>query len=206
MRSFKKEGVVIERQTSQINISTAQRLKLHTLSSYAAEHFREGRRFTANRNSVLTVARKATQEELWKHSNEPLYQPLLKKLLSDEETSKTACNIYLAILKYMGDLPAPKAKYTNEYTDQIFTEPLKNDLLKDEVYCQIMKQLTFNRLSMSEERGWDLMYLVTGLYLPSPKLYDELQKFLKSRSHPFIEHCLRRLQKVQKVIIVQFSI
>jgi len=45
----------------------------------------------------------------------------------------------------MGDLPAAKAKYANEYTDQIFGPPLKIEMLKDELYCQIMRQLTFNR-------------------------------------------------------------
>lgn len=176
-------------------------MKLYTLSNYAEDNFRAGKTVSANKTSLLTAARRTSREELWKYSNEPIYQPLLKRLLSDDNTSKEACNIFSAILKYMGDLPAPKVKYSSEYTDQIFESPLKNDLLKDEVYCQIMKQLTFNRLSMSEEKGWELMYLITGLYTPSDKLCGELQKFLKSRTHPFVEHCLKRLQKAQKVSI-----
>nr|CAI5836955.1 unnamed protein product [Callosobruchus analis] len=194
---FKKDGVVSDKQKSVA--STLQRMRMHTLASYAEEHFRAGRRLTVHRPSVLVAARRMSKEELWKYSNEPIYQPLLQKVLTDDNASKEACRIFTAIMKYMGDLPAPKANYSNEYTDEIFAEALRNDLLKDEVYCQIMKQLTFNRLSVSEERGWELLYLMTGLCIPSTSLLAELQNFLKTRTHPFVEHCLQRLQRTQKV-------
>ncbi|CAG9814531.1 unnamed protein product [Phaedon cochleariae] len=198
LRCFKKDGIVTGKQQKSV-ITTLQRMQLHTLATYSEDHFRAAKAKAINKSSVMTAARKTSKEQLWKYSNEPIYQPLLQKVLVDDAASKAACAIFAAILKYMGDLPAPKSKNITEYTDQIFGEPLKNELLKDEVYCQIMKQLTFNRLSISEERGWELMYLVTGLYLPSEKLYGELQKFLKTRHHPFSEHCLLRLQKTQKV-------
>lgn len=197
---FKKDIITVNKPSSKNTVSTAQRIKQYTLANYAAEFFREGKKFVSNKSSLRTI-RQNTQEELWKYSNELLYQPLLKKVLVDEKASKLACDIFSAILKYMGDLPAPKAKYCNEYTDKIFTGPLQDDLLKDEVYCQIIRQLTFNRLALSEDRGWELMYLITGLYAPSARLYEELQKFLKSRTHPFVEYCLQRLQKSQKVRI-----
>lgn len=199
LECFKKDFVQTEQSNiSETKYSTLQRMKQHTLANYAAEFFRAGKKYMSNKETLRTV-RKTSQEELWKYSNEILYQPLLQKVLGDEKASKQACEIFTAILKYMGDLPAPKAKFTNEYTDKIFTGPLQSDLLRDEVYCQIIKQLTYNRLSLSEERGWELMYLITGLYPPSARLLEELQKFLKTRTHPFAEYCLQRLQKTLKV-------
>lgn len=50
------------------------------------------------------------------------------------------------------------------------------------------------RMSLSEEKGWELMYLLTGLFVPSMNLLEETKKFLKSRVHPFVEPCLQRLQ------------
>ncbi|RZB66655.1 myosin-VIIa [Asbolus verrucosus] len=197
--AFKKEGVFGAKKPSAPVVTTMQRLKLYTLAHYADEHFRTGKKVTTNKTSVITAARRASREELWKYTNDPIYQPHLQKLMSNEELSKQACSSFTAILKYMGDLPAPKARYSNEYTDQIFSDAFKNDMLKDEIYCQIMRQLTFNRLSMSEERGWELMYLITGLFIPSASLMTELHKFLISRSHPFVEPCLKRLQKTQKI-------
>lgn len=198
LSAFKKDAVET-RQPSAPVMNTVQRMKLYTLAHYAEEHFRDARRLTVAKTSVLTAARRTSREELWKYTNEPIYQPLLKKLLPQEDLSREACSAFTAILKYMGDLPAPKAKVNNEYTDQIFSGAIKENALKDEIYCQIMRQLTFNRLSLSEERGWELMYLATGLFVCSPSLITELQKFLKSRMHPLAEACLQRLQRTQKV-------
>lgn len=203
LEPFKAEGAVYApRKLTAPVLSTIQRLKLHTLAHYAQEHFRSGRRLTVGgqkRNSVITPMRRSSVEELWKYSNEPMFQPLLSKFQIDEEPGKDAVKAFTAILKYMGDLPAPKAKVLNEFTDDIFNGALKNDLLKDEIYCQIMRQLTFNRLAMSEDRGWDLMYLATGLFSCSPPLYTELTKFLQSRPTQLSEVCLTRLQRTAKV-------
>ena len=95
----------------------------------------------------------------------------------------------------MGDLPSRKQRNGNELTDQIFEAPLKHDLLRDEIYCQIMKQLTDNKSRLSEERGWELMWLATGLFVPSQVLLKELMLFLRTRRHPIASDCLQRLHK-----------
>ncbi|KAK9869439.1 hypothetical protein WA026_003194 [Henosepilachna vigintioctopunctata] len=198
LNAFKREGVVTKKPTIQ-EYSTVQRMRLYTLSSYAQDHFRTSRRITQRRQSVLVAARRNSKEELWKFTNEPMYLPLLQKLMPDDELSKKACSCFSAILKYMEDLPASKPKYVNEYTDEIFRAPLEHELLRDEIYCQIMRQLTYNRLSRSEDKGWELMYLITGLFVPSQNLLEELKKFLKSRIHSFVEPCLQRLHRTSKI-------
>lgn len=119
---------------------------------------------------TLTTARRGHTDELWHHSRDPIKQPLLKKLISKEELAEEACFAFNAILKYMGDLPTKRPRIGNEYTDLIFDGPLKNEILRDEIYCQIMKQLTDNRNRLSEERGWELMWLATGLFTCSQSL------------------------------------
>ena len=74
----------------------------------------------------MTAARRSVQDELWRHSRDPLKLPLLRKLISKEELSHEAIFAFQASLKYMGDIPYRRARSANELTDQIFEGPLKH--------------------------------------------------------------------------------
>ncbi|KAH9642765.1 hypothetical protein HF086_010418 [Spodoptera exigua] len=169
--------------------------KPHTLLEYAMDHFRLPPKRTVSKALTLSTAKRGGAEELWRHSREPVKQPLLKKLQAKEELAEEACFAFTAILKYMGDLPSKRPRIGNEYTDHIFDGPLKHEILRDEIYCQIMKQLTDNRNRMSEERGWELMWLATGLFACSQGLLRELTLFLRTRRYPIAQDSLQRLQK-----------
>ncbi|KAK7597849.1 hypothetical protein V9T40_010074 [Parthenolecanium corni] len=173
---------------------TETREKPHTLMDYAVDHFRAPPKRTMSKALTLTSARRGNGDDLWRHTREPMKQPLLQKLIGKEELAEEACFAFTAILKYMGDLPA-KRRLGNEYTDQIFEGPLKHEILRDEIYCQLMRQLTDNRNRLSEERGWELMWLATGLFACSQMLLKELTLFLRTRRHPISQDSLQRLQK-----------
>uniref|UniRef100_A0A1X7V1Y3 MyTH4 domain-containing protein n=1 Tax=Amphimedon queenslandica TaxID=400682 RepID=A0A1X7V1Y3_AMPQE len=71
------------------------------------------------------------------------------------------------------------------------------EVLRDEVYCQLLKQLTFNKLRASEERGWELLWLATGLFPCSQVLHKEVIQFLRSRikQWPIAAEIQQRLYK-----------
>lgn len=92
----------------------------------------------------------------------------------------------------MGDMPRGSAPVD---TDTIFRPALVDDTVRDELYCQLMKQLTENRILISEERGWELLWLATGLAAPSLALLKELNEFLRTRTNPLAVECSARLQK-----------
>ncbi|XP_039878393.1 unconventional myosin-VIIb-like isoform X1 [Simochromis diagramma] len=137
------------------------------------------------------------REKLWVISREPLKQPLLKVLVNNSELSNLACSAFTAILKYMGDYPIKHVRSPVELTDQIFGPATKHEELRDEIYCQIMRQMTANSNSLSMERGWQLMWLCSGLFPPSWDLLKHTQCFLESRPrYPLAALCLERLQEI----------
>ncbi|KAM9659199.1 unconventional myosin-VIIa [Trichechus inunguis] len=169
------------------------RAKPYTLEEFSYDYFRPPPKHTLSR---VMVSKARGKDRLWSHTREPLKQALLKKILGSEELSQEACMAFIDMLKYMGDYPSKRTRSVNELTDQIFEGALKAEPLKDEVYVQILKQLTDNHIRYSEERGWELLWLCTGLYPPSNILLPHVQRFLQSRKHcPLAIDCLQRLQK-----------
>ncbi|KRX49079.1 Myosin-VIIa [Trichinella murrelli] len=169
----------------------------HTLESFSAEHFRAPLAIV----TVNTLPRQRITEELWRHSYEPLTQPLLKKVQTVEDACQSALATYEAIVAYMGDSAQRHRQRfsTLEQTDLIFSAPLKQALLRDEIYCQIIKQLTGNPGRMSVEKGWELMWLCVGLFPPSQTLHKEVALFLRSQHHPVAADCFNRLQRIKRV-------
>ncbi|VDD94921.1 unnamed protein product, partial [Enterobius vermicularis] len=181
---------LMNRQVALVNASTTDRP--YTLERFAADNFR-----TPPKRTLTLGSRKNDRSSngLWMHSRDPIKMPLLKKLIGKEEPSSEAVNMFMAILKYMGDHPSKKPRSGTELTDQIFKGPLRYEILRDELYCQLMKQLTANFNPFSEEWGWELLWLGTGLFPPSQSLLKEVLQFLRSREHPVAADCYNRLQK-----------
>uniref|UniRef100_A0A8C1JL08 Myosin VIIAb n=1 Tax=Cyprinus carpio TaxID=7962 RepID=A0A8C1JL08_CYPCA len=152
---------------------------------------------TLSEKNVRVIIKGRGKDKLWCCTREPLKQPLLKKVLNHEELSLIlALDSVIPIMKYMGDYPSKRSRSVNELTDQIFEEALKAEPLKDEIFCQIIKQLTENNVKYSEEKGWELLWLCTGLFPPSNMLLPHVQKFLQSKKHhPVAPDCMQRLQK-----------
>jgi myosin-7 len=170
-------------------------LEEYSLEAYALKHFRPPPKKTLTR----TLSRRSKKSLLspWSHSRDQIKMPLLAKLCQNDDLSKKGVEIFQAILKYMGDYPSKKNRCSTEFTDIIFEHPLAHELLRDEVYCQLIKQLSDNKTRMSEERGWELMWLATGTFGCGPALVKELHQFLrvKAARQPLASDCQVRLAK-----------
>ncbi|XP_058816281.1 myosin-VIIa-like [Topomyia yanbarensis] len=192
---YRKEGLLKARKHATPNYNTVQRKKMYTLQKFSSDNFRAPISVMSS-SSTLSSVKKSSSEILWRHTREPMKAPLLQKLQHDKTRSDAAVMIFAVILKYMGDLPRGREIID---TDRIFGPALNDELLRDELFCQLMRQLTDNQIQVSEERGWDLLWLATGVMLPSQQLMKELFEFLKTRKHPIAAECLQRIHKSLKL-------
>ncbi|XP_053723097.1 LOW QUALITY PROTEIN: unconventional myosin-VIIa [Synchiropus splendidus] len=176
---------------NQRETGTMDRMAAATLREYSLEYFRQP---TMDVNRQV-MSRNAPPEKLWEMSREPIRLPLLKKLAGNSDLSQQACLAFIAILKYMGDYPTKQLQDPLELTDQIFGPATQNEALRDEIYCQIIKQMTSNTSKFSMEHGWQLLWLCCGLFPPSQPLLKHTQKFLETRRREALAaNCLQRLK------------
>lgn len=171
---------------------STERVAHMTLKEFSFDYFRdpvnEGRRG------------KGGKEKLWANSKEPLKQPLIRNLQGNSELCHLASDSFTAILKYMGDYPVKHVRTPIDLTNQIFGPATAHVELRDEIYCQIMKQMTNNRNGLSMERGWQLLWLCCGLFPPSQLLLRHAQRFLESRPRePLASACLQRMQAMLSI-------
>uniref|UniRef100_A0A8C0FAC6 Myosin VIIB n=1 Tax=Bubo bubo TaxID=30461 RepID=A0A8C0FAC6_BUBBB len=168
------------------------KVKPYTLEEFSYEHFR-----TPEKESISkTVLQKSRgRSQLWAHSKEPLKQPLLKRACTDPDLRDLACQAFIDILSLY--YPSKQTHSSVEVTDQIFVAAIQEEVLRDEIYCQIMKQLTENRNRYSVTKGWQLLWLCTGLFPPSKSLLKHAQKFMETRQKERLAlECSRRIQTV----------
>uniref|UniRef100_A0A8C1YM93 Myosin VIIAa n=1 Tax=Cyprinus carpio TaxID=7962 RepID=A0A8C1YM93_CYPCA len=146
--------------------------------------------------SRVMITKNRGKDKLWCCTREPIKQALLKKCVGHEELSQEACMAFIDILQTWDTWMMNRTRSVNELTDQIFETALKAEPLKDEIFCQIIKQMTENHVKYSEEKGWELLWLCAGLFPPSNVLLPHVQRFLQSKKHhPLASDCMQRLQK-----------
>ena len=96
----------------------------------------------------------------------------------DKETYSHAKRMFKNVLGFMGD---KKQQAPVMLAVEMLTDCLRSEKLRDEAYCQIIKQLRENKSQNPDSvaRGWNLMLCCLHCFPPSQMLENYLQMFFR---------------------------
>uniref|UniRef100_A0A3Q3FDM7 Myosin XVAb n=1 Tax=Kryptolebias marmoratus TaxID=37003 RepID=A0A3Q3FDM7_KRYMA len=111
------------------------------------------------------------------------FTPLTESLIefTDSAMNRVAADLFL-IMRFMGD--SSLRGLTEQEVVSTFLKLIGEfTLMRDEAYCQLLKQLTANTSSKDScQRGWRLLYILTAFHHCSEVLKPFLLKYLQQAS------------------------
>jgi len=120
----------------------------------------------------MVKAANMNKEKMHSHSKCDINAPLT---VMPRAHSRAAVQNFRNLLVWMGDRPAPEVQRRG-YAHSILDLAKSDPALTDEIYVQVMKQLTDNPSTKSMHFGWSLLLLLCQGAAPS----DELEEFVRS--------------------------
>ncbi|KAL7829701.1 hypothetical protein AOLI_G00305860 [Acnodon oligacanthus] len=152
----------------------------YNMVEFAKKYFRDAQRKTSDSYKQKSKKGKEAKDpaDMVKFSKSPVQQSLIE--FTDENMNKVAADIFLAIMKFMGDYPM-KGQTEQDIVSTILRLSGEYGLMRDEAYCQVLKQITGNTSSKTDscQRGWRLLYILTTYYRCSEVLKPYLLKYLQ---------------------------
>uniref|UniRef100_A0A8C4UEW8 Myosin XVA n=1 Tax=Falco tinnunculus TaxID=100819 RepID=A0A8C4UEW8_FALTI len=118
------------------------------------------------------------------HPQIPIQESLIEFV--DGGINKLATEAFQAVMKFMGDHPL-RGQTELDAVCTILKLCAEHEVLRDEAYCQIIKQITNNTSSKPDscQKGWRLLYILAAYYKCSEVFRPFLLAFLQDASkHP----------------------
>ncbi|XP_065504168.1 myosin XVB [Caloenas nicobarica] len=196
-RNNSKEGSVPSLTSEPTSTTVVSAGDNYTMMDFAAAYFREAQSL---RGLKGTPAEGKSAADLVQHTKVPIQESLLQ--YSDSELNELATKNFKTLMRFMGDQPKLKNQNEVECIYEILQLCKEKESLHDEVYCQVIKQVTHNPNQENVLRGWLLLNLLTGYFLPSNILMPYATKFLQlassdpsSTHHDIAKICQSNLRK-----------
>ncbi|XP_066833790.1 unconventional myosin-XV [Anser cygnoides] len=169
--------------------------------AFARRYFRAARCGTTESCGMKGKKEGPDGMEMLRFTKVPIQESLIE--FTDGSISKLATEAFQAVMKFMGDHP-PRGQTELDIVCTILKLCAEHEVLRDEVYCQIVKQVTGNTSSKPDscQKGWRLLYILTAYYKCSEVLRPFLLAFLQGASgrpelpfHGISKACEQNLRK-----------
>eukprot|EP00002_Diphylleia_rotans_P017738 TRINITY_DN343_c0_g2_i4.p1 TRINITY_DN343_c0_g2~~TRINITY_DN343_c0_g2_i4.p1 ORF type:complete len:1713 (-),score=401.63 TRINITY_DN343_c0_g2_i4:3715-8853(-) len=166
------------------------------INRYQMDEF--GRRNFSQHKTGTFRKRTLDATDMLIHTKEPLKATMMR--IEEPEIVEVALEIFLCIMKYMGDHPSKKDDV--ELVQYIVKNGLSVEVLRDEIYIQIFKQMCQNPSMESSLAGWELFGHCVGAFPPSKSLELYLVNFFKHFARmqgqigDLASYCLKSLPRV----------
>jgi len=102
--------------------------------------------------------------------------PTSLTVIEDPALQKIAVQCFKNLVGYMGDR---QINYPSMLACEILDYAIKYPILRDEIYLQVIKQLTSNPSEESETKGWDFMKICLHTFPPSLDFENFLEVYLR---------------------------
>ncbi|KAB0365953.1 hypothetical protein FD754_010109 [Muntiacus muntjak] len=145
----------------------------YTMQEFALRYFRKPQTLPAQTGGDAEKA----MASLVQYSKAPIQESLIS--FSDEDMNRQAVESFQALMQFMGDQSKPRGKNELDLLYGLLKLCQEEEDLRDEVYCQAIKQVTGHPRPKLCARGWRFLSLLTGCVPPSNTLMPYVTKFLQ---------------------------
>ncbi|XP_065765969.1 myosin XVB [Muntiacus reevesi] len=145
----------------------------YTMQEFALRYFRKPQTLPAQTGGDAEKA----MASLVQYSKAPIQESLIS--FSNEDTNRQAVESFQALMQFMGDQSKPRGKNELDLLYGLLKLCQEEEDLRDEVYCQAIKQVTGHPRPKLCARGWRFLSLLTGCVPPSNTLMPYVTKFLQ---------------------------
>ncbi|KAE8282979.1 Unconventional myosin-XV Unconventional myosin-15 [Larimichthys crocea] len=132
-------GDSVSVQQDDVSLQSGQ----YHMAEFAKKYFREAQKNKSD-HKVKKGKEGRDPVDMVKFSKSPIQESLID--FSDSGMNRVAADIFIAIMKFMGDFPL-KGQTEQDLVTTILKLSADHGLIKDEAYCQVMKQVTANTSS-----------------------------------------------------------